>query len=167
MKAKLTLISLLAMFLLCCQSENKKVADQKKVNTAEKKVAAAAEKEKLLVLPWKAEYNPQTQKLELKYNTTSNSSNLTVQDMIDALNLKYPDIKLQNKGLIKDTLTVGIADAAYLTQQSGTTGAETFLAEATFALTELKNVKAVNFEFKEGDHATPKTYSRKDFQDFN
>jgi hypothetical protein len=42
-----------------------------------------------------------------------------------------------------------------------------FLAEATFALTEIEGIKAVNFNFQEGDHAAPGTYTRNDFDKLN
>jgi len=45
----------------------------------------------------------------------------------------------------------------------GSTGAEEFLAAATFTLTEYDNIKAVNFIFEGGDHAEPGIYSRETF----
>src|SRR5690606_4196834 len=100
----------------------------------EPKETASAESEKLLVLPWTAVFDSETQQLELKHNEAGNAENLTIQDMIDAINIKYPETKLYKTSQQGDTINVTINDAAYLTQQSGTTGAETYLAEATFAL---------------------------------
>ncbi|MGB2965542.1 MAG: hypothetical protein WBB69_16325 [Anaerolineales bacterium] len=65
---------------------------------------------------------------------------------------------------VKDEVAiVEIINATYLTQRMGSTGADVFLAEATFTLTEYKNIKFINFLFEVGDHATPGLYSRKDF----
>ncbi|WP_423149162.1 hypothetical protein [Rubrolithibacter danxiaensis] len=157
-------IVLVSFLAYACQNDNKQRTETGSKNEISE---ATPSKEKLLVLPWKAEYNPETEKLELKHVASSDMSNLTDQDIIDALNLKYPDIKLEKIGRNKDTIFVAIPNAVFLTQQAGSAGAESYLAEATFSLTELKNIKAVNFKFKEGDHAVPKTYSRKDFRDFN
>lgn len=161
MKVKYFLLVIFIGFALGCVNDNSKKSASKG------EVALPASKEKLLVLPWKAEYNSEHQKLQLKFVKESRVHNLSIQDMIDALNLKHPETKLQKKGMSGDTLLVEIPDASKLTGRSGSAGAESFLAEATFSLTELKGVKAVHYDFTEGDHAISKTYSRKDFEDFN
>jgi len=60
---------------------------------------------------------------------------------------------------------VEVINAPYLTQRMGSTGADIFLAEATFTLTEHPEIEWVLFQFKEGDHATPGLYSRDNFTD--
>jgi hypothetical protein len=60
---------------------------------------------------------------------------------------------------------VEVADADYLTQKMGTTGAHYYLTEATYSLTEAPGVRAVNFMFEEGDHAAPGVYTRESFKD--
>ena len=57
----------------------------------------------------------------------------------------------------------GIINAA----QRGTTGADDYMSTTTFTLTELKNIKYVNYDFEEGDHAMPGTYSRQYYIDRN
>jgi hypothetical protein len=147
-----------------CVNESEKQSGRAK---QEKVPSTQPKKEKFLILPWTAIPDPETEEMELKHNAASDVSQFTVQDMIDAINFKYPKVLLKQDGIKSDTLKVSINDASFLTQQMGTAGAESYLAEATFALTELKGIKAVTFSFREGDHAVPKTYSRKDFQDFN
>jgi len=168
---KLTAFLIIPLFLwISCTNDRKADTSDTQAeteNTIEPKETVSAESEKLLVLPWTAVYDPETQQLELKHNDASDAGNLTIQDMIDAINLKYPETKLYKTSQQGDTLSVTINDAAFLTQQSGTTGAEAYLAEATFALTELPGIKAVNFHFQEGDHAVPKTYTRESFKGFN
>lgn len=61
-------------------------------------------------------------------------------------------------------VTVEVINARYLTQRMGTTGAEAYLAEATFTLTEHEGVDAVFFTFEEGSHAAPGIYTRKMFE---
>lgn len=59
-----------------------------------------------------------------------------------------------------DTIFVKIKESTYLTQRMGSSGAKDYMSTTTFTLTELKGIKKVNFNFEEGDHATPGTYSR-------
>ena len=42
-----------------------------------------------------------------------------------------------------------------LTNQIGDTGAENYLASATYTLTEMKDIHFVNIDMKAGDHAEP------------
>lgn len=60
---------------------------------------------------------------------------------------------------------VEVADADFLTQKMGTTGAHYFLTAATFTLTEAPGIRAVDFAFEEGDHAAPGIYTRESFKD--
>lgn len=71
--------------------------------------------------------------------------------------------KLKLRDIKEKVVNVEIVNAEYLTQRMGTTGAEHFLAVATFTLTEHDDIKFVNFIFREGDHAAPGLYSRKRF----
>ena len=108
-----------------------------------------------------------TQMMEIRKSPDADMSNLGPNDIIDAINYKYPQIKLEwvkqegNKAFVK------IADARYLTSGSGTEGANAYMAEVTFSLTELKGINEVNFNFIEGDHARPGAYTREDFKNFN
>jgi hypothetical protein len=54
----------------------------------------------------------------------------------------------------------------YLTQDRGSSGAQDYLAEVTFTLTENPGIKSVNFIFQAGDHAMPGTYSRENFTSY-
>ncbi len=45
----------------------------------------------------------------------------------------------------------------------GSSGAETYLAEVTFNLTEINGINFIDIQFPEGDHASPGIYSRTDF----
>jgi hypothetical protein len=60
---------------------------------------------------------------------------------------------------------VEVADAEFLTQRMGTTGAHYYLTAATFTLTESPDVRTVDFMFEEGDHAAPGVYTRESFKD--
>lgn len=89
---------------------------------------------------------------------------LNSQILRNLLNLQFQDkIEIDILKLSNDTLFIKIDDASYLTQQSGTTGANAFLATSTYTLTEIDSVNYINFSFKEGDHAAPGTYTREYF----
>jgi hypothetical protein len=79
------------------------------------------------------------------------------QDVTSLPKLKFIDLQI---GIV----TVEVINAEYLTQRMGTTGADAFMATATFTLTEHEDVNGVNFLFKEGDHAMPGVYSREIFK---
>lgn len=68
--------------------------------------------------------------------------------------------KLKLLGIKGETVNVEVINDEYLTQRMGSSGAETFLAAATYTLTEHANIKYVNFVFGGGDHAEPGVYSR-------
>jgi hypothetical protein len=88
---------------------------------------------------------------------------LNETNIIGLLNGLYPEIPLSFTKISHDSIFLKIRKSAYLTQQMGSTGADQYIAEVTYNLTELKGINFVNLSFKEGDHASPGTYSRTDF----
>lgn len=84
--------------------------------------------------------------------------------LIDLLNKNYPDIHLDLVKTSHDTIYVKIPDSQKLANEIGDTGAENYLASATYTLTEMKNIHFVNIDMKAGDHAEPGVYSRDDFK---
>ena len=92
---------------------------------------------------------------------------LTYKKLIEIINSVYNDkIFLDFVKINFDTIFVKIKDSEYLTEQMGSCGADDFMISATFTLTELKNIKYVDFDFEYGDHASPGTYSRKYYLDW-
>jgi hypothetical protein len=90
-----------------------------------------------------------------------NRDTLTFSKLISTINAKYRDkVKLDYLRISNDTIYVKIDKSEYLTQQMGTAGADEYMIAATFTLTELQNIKYVNFDFEFGDHASPGTYNR-------
>ncbi len=71
--------------------------------------------------------------------------------------------KIRFQGLEEGILRVDVQNDDYLTQRMGSFGADEFLAVATFTLTEYGGVRAVRFDFREGDHAAPGVYTRASF----
>lgn len=90
---------------------------------------------------------------------------VTLEDLIWSVNKFNGDgkVKLDFVRASRDTAYVKIDDSAYLTQQMGTLGAKAFMSVTTYTLTEKPGIKYVTFDFEEGDHAAPGTYTRESF----
>jgi hypothetical protein len=78
-------------------------------------------------------------------------------------NEMYPDIPITVNKISHDSIFIKIGNSKYLTQQMGSSGPEAYFAELTYNLTEVPGINYVDFNFKEGQHAAPATYSRTDF----
>ena len=108
------------------------------------------------------EQNPESEKMikpqHVRLDTFSSIS------LVQLINKNYPDIHLDLLKVSHDTMYVKIPESKKLTQEMGSTGAQNYMASATYTLTEFKNVKYVNFNMKEGDHAGPGVFSREDFK---
>ena len=111
---------------------------------------------------WSTDLDPKKGLVMVK-NRPLPADSLTATTMIQMLNELYPDIKLSFLRISNDSIFITIKKSDYLTKQIGSSGAEAYLAEVTYNLTELKGVNFVDIRFKEGDHASPGTYSRTDF----
>jgi len=118
----------------------------------------------LPALPYIAFFDEESEKLEAEKNVDFDQTSLTVDALTLALRTNYPEIGLQVDRTSNDTLFVRIVDASYLTQQMGSSGAQVYMMEATYAYTELPDVKVVHFDFAEGDHAIPGAYTRATFE---
>jgi hypothetical protein len=114
-------------------------------------------------IPFTAVLDSVTQKYTLKKSPLIDDFDLDSINVLEAINRKYPENTLVWTTQRNDTAYVSIPDATYLTQQSGTMGAQVFLAESTYSITEIPGINVVNFDFKIGDHATPGFYKREDF----
>ena len=114
-------------------------------------------------VPWMAVVDSATQKITMQQSDLVKTENLSPDNIIIALASKYPELKIVLKQQQADTIFVEIPNASYLTQSIGSMGAKIFMAEVVYSFTQIPGVKFVNFIFKEGDHASPGTFSRIDF----
>jgi hypothetical protein len=157
---KLFFYSLIVLILSACQNR-----EEEKSSTEKTTPATVPVEKRTVAVPYTAAYNEQTQTIELKRTTKDDLSKTSPQEMIDAINLKYPQIQLALLSGAPGSIHVKIADSNYLTETIGTAGAKIFLAETTYALTEINGIKNVSFDFAEGNHASPGVYTRADFKD--
>ncbi len=95
-----------------------------------------------------------------------NEANLSVDSIIKGLNMKYRNIPLKKINFSTDTLFTRILDSEHLAQRMGSTGAAYYFAEAVINLTSVPGVNFVKMDFTEGSHASPGTFSRKNYADF-
>ncbi|MFH0761096.1 MAG: hypothetical protein V2A67_06300 [Bacteroidota bacterium] len=96
-----------------------------------------------------------------------NRDTLTSEKLIDLINTEYNDqVHIDFSRIAGDTIFIVIKNPDYMTQQMGSSGADAFMISTTFTLTELPGIEYVNFDFQEGDHAAPGTYSRKQYWDW-
>lgn len=164
MKIKHYEVLLITSFMIgSCGTDSAKVTDQDTIT----KSATLNDLGKTLIVPYSVELNDSTQLMEIIKNPDADMTNLGPNDIIDAINYKYPQIKLEWIKQEGNKVFIKIADASYLTSSSGTEGANAYMAEVTFSLTELQGINEVNFNFTDGDHARPGTYTRKDFKNLN
>jgi hypothetical protein len=115
---------------------------------------------------WSSEWSTKKGLLMKKTSQISEDS-LTPPRLIQKLNNLYPEIRLRFIKISNDSIFVAIKKSKYLTQQMGSSGAQAYLAEITYNLTELKDINFVDVRFKVGDHASPGTYTRTDFIEVN
>lgn len=102
---------------------------------------------------------------KLKAPDSTQIKNYSYSQLIDLLNSNYPDIQMDFEKISHDTIYIKIPDSQKLTNGLGDTGAENYLASATYTLTEMPNIHFVNISMTSGDHAEPGVYSRDDFKD--
>lgn len=113
---------------------------------------------------WTVELPENTREEKLKKPADEKIKALSATQLISALNDNFRDVQLNFGKISHDTIYVSIPESEKLTQQLGSTGAYNYMAAAVYNLTELKGVKYVNFDFKEGDHAGPGTFKRDDYK---
>jgi len=73
----------------------------------------------------------------------------------------FPQIALRK--IEQRTAELEVVNDQYLTQKMGSSGAQGYLAGATYTLTENPGIRSVNFIFQPGEHAMPGIYSRESF----
>jgi hypothetical protein len=111
---------------------------------------------------WSSELDPKKGLVMVKTRPVPSDS-ITPANIIQMLNDWYPKIPLRYSRVSHDSIFVQISKSGYLTEQMGSSGAQAYLAEVTYNLTEIKDINYVGILFKAGDHASPDIYTRTDF----
>lgn len=164
-KIKIIFCGFLFSLIFSCSSNESEQTTQETVTDTVTAAPVSADSTKTIInhsLIWSVVDSADKDKLrppkqEAKLDTFSSTG------LVALLNQNFPDIKIDFKKISHDTIYVKIPDSRKLANELGNTGADNYLAAATYTLTELKNIKYVNIDMEPGDHAEPGVYSRKDF----
>lgn len=113
---------------------------------------------------WDSDFDTITNHEYLKRGLMLDSISKSPNELIEILNLRPTKCKIDYIDIIRDTIKIKILDDEYLTEQMGTSGADCYMAETIFTLTENDLIKFVRFEMDYGSHASPGLYSRKDYK---
>lgn len=153
------------LFIISCGNTSNKNNSDADTSSADEEMQLEPE-EKLV---WITQYDTAKAEFHLVQQRQINADSLQPQDMVQVLNDAWKDVNvtLEFKKISHDTLYVNIPQAEYLTERMGSSGAMEYLASTTYNLTEVKNIRFVNYTFKAGDHLSPGTYTRDDFNDFH
>jgi hypothetical protein len=114
---------------------------------------------------WKTDYDTINNKEFLIKGRLMDSSGKSPNEIIEILNKRNEQPKIEYIAIQSDTIIIKIVDDEYLTEQMGTTGAYCYLGETVFTLTQNVLIKYVKIEMDSGSHASPGTYTRDDFKD--
>ncbi len=168
MKIKLISIAFISLLITGCNSDdnsNEEVVHETIHDTAFSIVSEDSARS-IINRPslWTVEIQGNEQVEKLKKPADTKLGALSVSQLISALNENFSGVQIHFSKISHDTIYVAIPDSKKLTQEMGNTGAYNYMAASVYNLTELKNVKYVNFDFKEGDHAGPGVFSRDDFK---
>jgi len=135
-------------------------------NSADEPVAETDSLTADIIYAWRSSLNDSTGKFEMKKTEATNLDSLSVNSIVDYINASDTNIRMEVGKTSGDTVYIKIPVADVLTQQRGTSGAALYLSRVVYNLTELPGIHFVNFNFKEGDHASPGTYGRDSFKDY-
>lgn len=156
------LLFLLVLLSVSCNQCNK-ASEQRNTSSSDSIKPEKKDSVKLDDLPWITAIDPKTGNTHLQH-LPAKSADLTPQQIVEAANKKYPQIKLQWIKKEGNTAYLKINDATYLTQSIGSAGAEAYLSEITYSFTEVEGINSIHLQFPEGDHASPGVYTREQFK---
>jgi len=117
------------------------------------------------VFSWQVIYDDSSGNFEMKKTTQTGPDSLEASAVTDYMNSLNPNINLIFKKVSGDTVYLSIADASFLTEQMGSTGATNYMATVTYNFTEIPGIHFINLDFVEGDHAGPGVYQRSSFSE--
>lgn len=171
MKPELFIVFAISMvLLLSCNQGNKEknvTPDVEIADTVFESSTTATEDSNLYVknksLLWQVD---DTKGLKLQKPAVPGIDTMSAKNLIQLINNNNDSIHLDYIKTSHDTIYVHIPHSEMLTERIGSTGAEMYMASATWSLTELKGIKYVNYDFQEGDHASPGVYNRNNFKNF-
>ncbi|MEO6845192.1 MAG: hypothetical protein ABI184_08465 [Ginsengibacter sp.] len=163
---KLFISAFICCVIFSCHSNDKEKVTSEEIPDSTVSAGIASDSAKTITnqaMIWTVDdENPKKEQLKKPVNAIPDS--FSTAHVIQLINDNFSGIQMELIKVSNDTVYVKIPDDTRLTQKIGNTGAENYFASATFTLTELKNIKYVNFALEPGDHAEPGVFSREDFK---
>lgn len=154
------LIAITASFMACNANKDKEASPTTDSSAVVQPADSSAIKD--MHYFWTSDILPQQGLVMTKTRPLSPDS-LSAPIIVQVFNEMYPEIPITVNKISHDSIFIKIGNSKYLTQQMGSSGPEAYFAELTYNLTEVPGINYVDFNFKEGQHAAPATYSRTDF----
>ncbi len=114
---------------------------------------------------WFTDYDSISNREFLVKGTFLDSIGKSPNQLIEILNKRNSEPKIEFIDLTNDTIIIKITNDEFLSERMGSTGAECFLAETVFTLTENKTIKFVNIEMDYDSHGIPGTYQRVNYKE--
>lgn len=164
MRSILLLSVIILLFSCNDQSADKDVAGDTTYITVDSPGISLENPGTIKNLIWTQVFDSAKGDMILKKIRTVNPDTLSAEKLIKEVNAAWEGIRLEFRKISHDTIYVAIPESTVLTQQMGSSGADSYISSTTFTLTELKNIKYVNYDFVEGDHLQPGTMKRSDFK---
>jgi hypothetical protein len=161
---KFSFLALSILLLSCGNDKENKVTDSEEEATVDSIVSENATPEynpdsKLYI--WRSTFDYKKVK-----NSAASPSIIQADSLIKGLNEFYENVRLEKVKQSGDTLYTIIKESDYLTQQMGTTGAETYLADVILNLTSVPGIRYVKIDMTAGDHMQPGTWSAENFKNY-
>lgn len=113
---------------------------------------------------WKSDYDTTLNSEYLKRGILLDSISKSPNKLIEVLNMRPSKSKVEFVEITGDTLTIRILNDSFLTQQMGSLGAQCYMAETVYTLTENDSIQFVKFKMDYGSHANPGLYGRGDYE---
>lgn len=158
---KFIYLAFVVLFIVSCTQDAKQTNETN--GTIDEIAVETTKPAEIADVPWMAVVDSTSQKISMQQSDLVKTEDLSPDNVVNALASKYPESKIVWQKQQNDTAFVAIPNAIYLTQSSGSMGAKIFMAEVVYSFSQISGIKFVNFSFKEGDHASPGTFSRVDF----
>jgi len=152
------------LVLLCLMTAcNNEAVREDTIDTLATEEVILSPEERLI---WNTVYDSLGGNYVLKQQRQVHTDSLTATELITDINAVWENVQLEFIKVSNDTIYTAIPNSEFLTQRMGSAGAAEYMATSTYNLTELKNIRFVNYSFKGGDHAAPGTFRREDFRNF-
>ena len=116
-------------------------------------------------LYWHSEFDKELNTEYLEKGEILDLLSKSPNELIEILNRRPAKCKVEYQDLVGDTLTIRVINDEVLTEQMGTTGADCYMAETIYTLTENDLIKYIRFEMDFGSHASPGLYCRNDYKE--